>query len=48
MRLFQLADPNILPNLKESIINIKNIINTNCQPLPSLPQVINLNKILVY
>ena len=39
MRLFSLNDPNILPNLKDAITNIKNLIMKNCVSLPSIPEV---------
>ena len=39
MRLFSLSDKNIMPNLKEAITNIRNLINVNCMSLPSKPDI---------
>ena len=38
-RLFNLNDPNILPDLKDAIISITKIIQKNCMSLPSLPDI---------
>ena len=51
-RLFKLNDPNILPDLKDAIISITKLIQKNCMPLPSIPDVytfqqnISLTKII--
>jgi hypothetical protein len=38
-RLFNLNDPNILPDLKDAIISITKIIQKNCMSLPSIPDI---------
>ena len=38
-RLFSLNSDDILPDLKETLLTIRSLINQNCTPLPSLPEV---------
>ena len=42
-RLFALSNDQ-LPMLKETLIMIKNLLDKNCNPLPSLPSVYNFKQ----
>ena len=38
-KLFSITNKNLLPNLKETLLTIKNLLNKNCGTLPSLPNI---------
>ena len=38
-RLFSLKNPNTLQNIRETLEIIKNAMNKNCGPLPSIPEI---------
>ena len=46
-RLFSITNKKLLPNLKEVLLTIKNLLNNNCGTFPSLPKVYKFKENIV-